>query len=1256
MSNEIQQHLILPRSRVVLHRLSGLFFLLSGVLLGGMLVRMGASSQPVRVAVTAGVLAEFAFAVLMAIPPGVIVLLPRGLRHIDTGTILPTVAGFGFLFLHATAQLTTTVFVLHRSATVDLLSDLSKLTGTVVLVWAGVKWVRGLRRSVEEARDTVQRLSIATQAANLGIWQVNYSAGRLEADERMCAIFGRSRGAFFPSVNEWLSALPKDSALVLQDALTAARTRGEPIDIDMEIGPPGADRERIVRCIGQCIPDEQGRVTGVLGTCEDVTRRVQESRARSLEEARFRGLFEHAPIGIAMNDYETGAFLEFNAAINEPAGYTEEEFRKLSYWDVTPKKYMQAEQQQLALMEKQGYYGPFEKEYIRKDGSRYPVLLHGIKISDPSGRDVIWSFIQDISALKEAQSAVAESELRFQQIADTIPVVFWIRTPEQMLYINSAYESVWGRSRESLYANPFSFVEAVHEEDRDRVIQALQQEFGDKGYFHEEYRIVRPDGDVRWVRASSHPVFDERGNIIRSAGTALDVTEIRNAREAAEQASRVKGEFIANMSHEIRTPINVVLGMTTVLSDTSLTSWQQDCIEKIGTSSRHLLGIINDILDYSKIEAGKLQLEKTTFLVADLFEQLRVLFSQAAAEKDVRLLFDVRPDVPVALEGDSMRLKQILINLLGNAVKFTDAGTVLLKMQQETKTADAATFLITVTDTGIGMSEAVQQSVFQAFEQADMSTTRKYGGTGLGLVITKSLVELMDGSIDLVSTPGEGSTFTVRLPLHVNPKIRIAQVCPDLSGTRVLVVCADETERIIVRDMLDSCGLDVVVAARVPDEMTTGVNCVLVDVDTPDQLFSRDALRDLQSMSAEVPVVLVSSYNRDTLEGRIPGGLPVGYNEVLTKPITKVSLNRVLVRVLRGDTRSDRLAESTQTPALSGKTILVVEDQDMNRDVLNLFLEPTAATVLNAVHGKEAVDLVRGTHVDLVLMDLQMPELDGYEATRHLRQTGFDRPILALTAAARSDDVTRVLREGMNGHLAKPIERDVLYASLTRWLGDSSLPESTSERQHTPSEHRVSMPDIPGFDTDLGLRRYDGDETFYRKQLARFRDAVLEQYAALPGLLVSGDLTQSAQLSHNLKGTAGAVAAVRLQDLAARINSSAGAGEVVDPMLRQELVEALDEAGRHLTGIGSSSSAAHHDRSANAPDDDIMSVLKTVRSRLVHNEYLEDDLVDRALGYLSQSGDQHQCRELRESMERYDTGKALELLYDITRKQGIILV
>jgi PAS domain S-box-containing protein len=765
--------------------------------------------------------------------------------------------------------------------------------------------------------------------------------------------------------------------------VTALRRDGSTFPIELNVADTGLEHPR-----------------EFIGTIRDISQRVHERRELAAEEAKFRGLFELSPVGIAMNDYETGEFLDFNAAVNEPADYTPEEFRRLSYWDITPMEYMPAEQRQLEILESTGRYGPFEKEYRRRDGSRYPVLLHGFKGLDAEGRPVIWSIIQDISELKAAEAKAKEREVRLEQ-----------------------------------------------------------------------------------------------------------------AREEAEQANRAKSEFLANMSHEIRTPMNAVIGLSQLLQETSLDTRQHDYLNKIHDASRLLLGIINDVLDYSKIEAGKLELERTPFNLDSLTEQMRGLFVDTAQKRGLAFNIAVDPEVPRNLVGDDLRMGQVLTNLFSNAVKFTQAGSVTLDVVLTERQSETVSLTFSVTDTGIGMTPADTEKLFQSFSQVDASTTRQYGGTGLGLVISRRLVEMMGGHLDVASVPGQGSRFffTLTFPL-----------------------------------------------AKGPTVANSGQHAAA-------------ALSGVESI-----------------------------------------------------------------PDLQGRCLLLVDDNAINLEVAQRILEKTGTDVVLAQNGAEALERVEQSTFDLVLMDLQMPVMDGFEATARLRERGFTQPVIALSASVMQDDRRRAHSAGIDDHVAKPIDRALLYRTLEHWL-DAETRELTAPLETAPTGRLPHH--LAGFDLAKGLRYVDGVEDFYLTMLVRFRERLEKEFSALPGLLDAGEHDAARRLAHSLKGLAGTLAAETLYQLAGEIETALYAGGDVADTQYRALVRALEEAQHSLAPL-----RVIHQPDPTHRDVPDTAAVTQLRECLVASEFVDDATLQAALAALKAMASAASLTQLATLVEEMDSEAALTQL------------
>ncbi len=556
--------------------------------------------------------------------------------------------------------------------------------------------------------------------------------------------------------------------------------------------------------------------------------------------------------------------------------------------------------------------------------------------------------------------------------------------------------------------------------------------------------------------------------------------ELAAATRVAEEASRAKSEFLANMSHEIRTPMNGIIGMTELALGTPLHGVQREYLETVRSSAESLLVIINDVLDFSKIEAGKLQIDSTDFSVRALLDDTLKPLALKAREKPLELMIEVLPDVPDSLVGDPARLRQILQNLAGNAIKFTDRGEVLVRVQREPADAGTATLRFSVVDTGIGIPADKQSVIFQAFTQADGSTTRRYGGTGLGLTISAQLVSLMGGRIWVDSTPGHGSAFHFNVTLPVSANRVAPRVLPqrgELAGLTALVVDDHETNRRVLTDVLTACGLavqqaiDGASAHRVLDTSEHGFSLAVLDMHLPDvngSALASSVRRHPRCASAAVVILTSSDQSADAIAS--PDLADV---HCLTKPISQDALLQTVRNALGTRTRPETTPAApavTPTRAARPLRVLVAEDNLVNRTLAAHLLSRRGHEAVLAENGREALEALAREHIDLVLMDLQMPELDGFEATASIRArertTGGHLPIVALTAHAMEGDRQRCLDADMDGYVSKPVNAVELFEVIDRVMaacepvGNRAEP-SARDTSETARVARVSAPSSP---------------------------------------------------------------------------------------------------------------------------------------------------------------------------------------------------
>jgi two-component system, sensor histidine kinase and response regulator len=649
--------------------------------------------------------------------------------------------------------------------------------------------------------------------------------------------------------------------------------------------------------------------------------------------------------------------------------------------------------------------------------------------------------------------------------------------------------------------------------------------------------------------------------------------EVQRSREAAEAAARTKAAFLANMSHEIRTPMNAIMGMTELALRGTLPEQERRWLEKSLAASRHLLGVINDVLDFSKVEAGGMTLEPAPLKVEELAARALALVRQPAQAKGLELLAEFEDasllTQHAVLVGDALRLQQVLVNLLGNAVKFTAAGRVRLALGIDAAAAPQPGHVmlrLAVSDTGIGMTDAQRGQLFREFSQADDSITRRFGGTGLGLAISQRLVQLMGGSIEVASTPGAGSCFTLRVPLPVAPAAAQPATAADaaLAACRVLVVEDRADTRATVVGLLQRMGVAQVAAvadaaAALQQLQATGragppFDLLLLDW-VLDEGDAQDLLQHARRTWPQMRVLVSSAYGHAALAAQLERAGAA----LIDKPLLPQDLRRAL---------QPRPADAVAAPVerrLAGLRVLLVEDNALNREVAVGLLAVQGAQVAVAHHGLQALERLQADSAhafDVVLMDLQMPVLDGAQTVKRLRaDPAFDTlPVLAMTAHAMAGERERCLDLGMQGYISKPIEPEVLYAELERWVPSAAAPQPVAEAVPPAAP---ALPAVPGIDAERLLAHCAGNTALARRLLRGFADDHAEGLAAWQAALQAGDMPTLRRLAHTLQGLAGTLAIEGLRGAALAVEEAAAAGDAaraaallppLDTLLAQVLV------------------------------------------------------------------------------------------------------
>ena len=979
-----------------------------------------------------------------------------------------------------------------------------------------------------------------------------------DSDERKTAFKNIS-----PGDKAWIAGLGRET--------TGRHRNGGTFPMDIAISQMWMGGERYLTCI-----------------LRDISARKQTEAALQKAGALQNAIFNSANFSSIATDAR-GVIQIFNVGAERMLGYAAADVvNKVTPADISDPQEVIARAQALsdelgtpiapgfealAFKASRGIEDIYELTYIRKDGSRFPAVVSVTALRDAQEAIIGYLLIgTDNTARKqvEAEQTKLDQRLRDQQfytrslIESNIDALMTTDPSGIITDVNKQMEMLTGSTRDELIGAPFK----NYFTDPQRAEAGIKQVLSEKKVTNYELTARSRDGKETVVSYNATTFYDRERKLQGVFAAARDITErkvldrvlqeknleLEAAKSMAEKANLAKSDFLSNMSHEIRTPMNAIIGMSYLALKTEMTPRQRDHIKKIKGAGQHLLSIINDILDLSKIEAGKLTVEATEFELEKVLDNVSNLIAEKTTAKDLELVFDVDKEVPLNLIGDPLRLGQILINYSNNAVKFTERGEIDILIRVKEQTEHDVLLYCAVRDTGIGLTQEQTGRLFQSFAQADTSTTRKFGGTGLGLVISKRLAELMGGEVGVESEPGKGSTFwfTARLGKGIVHKRKLA-LSGDLHGKRVLVVDDNENARMVLGNMLDSMSLQVDQAASgqaaigavgKAEEQGTPYDIVFLDWQMPemDGIKTAQMLRELP-LKRMPHMTMVTAYGREEV---IRGAEEAGIEDVLIKPLSASVLFESVVRILgdssegvrvTGDAPTDSVA---QLAAIRGARILLVEDNELNQEVATELLRDVGFIVELAGNGQIALDMIRATPYDIVLMDMQMPVMDGVTATREIRKEArFNGlPVVAMTANAMQGDRERCMAAGMNDHVAKPIEPEDLWKALLKWVKPGQAQRAAQVTEATAPEEAGLPADIEGLDVDDGLRRVLGKKKLYLWMLRKFISGQRSAAAEIRRALDDNDSHSAELLVHTLKGVAGNIGATVIQHLAGQLETA----------------------------------------------------------------------------------------------------------------------
>ncbi|WP_163134273.1 response regulator [Agarivorans sp. Alg241-V36] len=891
------------------------------------------------------------------------------------------------------------------------------------------------------------------------------------------------------------------------------------------------------------------------------------------------------------------------------------------------------------------------------------------------------------SAKQRAENATLSlaDQMKFQQLLmDSVPIPLFYKDAEgRFLGFNQAYEKTFNVVAKDLIGLKVSDLSYLSEEDRQMYHAEDTEVIASQKTVKREIQIPFADGELHdtlyWVTGFKDSK-DQPGGLV---GNFIDISsEKENARQleiavqTADEATRAKSDFLANMSHEIRTPMNAIIGMSYLAQQTDLNRKQSDYVTKIQNSAELLLRIINDILDFSKIEAGKLELEITPFNLNDSFDSLVQMISDKMQQKGLELLIDIDPSLPTELMGDSLRLGQVLINLTNNAMKFTDEGEIIVKAKVLKQQQKSISIEFSVKDSGIGMTPEQQSRLFKSFSQADASTTRKYGGTGLGLTISKTLTEMMGGDIWVESNYGEGSTFffTANFTIAEAGKAPLKASSESLLNLPVLIVDDSVAAREILFTLCESLGFVPELAAsgsealekiKHADQQKTPYQLIIADWKMPlmNGLELCSAIQQDSELSSQPKLVMVTAYDRDEMLNNA-GDLVL--DSVITKPVSASTLLDTVMAVMGDKTTSkilpskDKLS-TEEAQGIVGAHVLLVEDNEINQEIACELLGMAGLKVSTAVNGEEAVEKALANDYHAILMDIQMPIMDGYQATRKIRLEPSKQavPIIAMTANAMAGDREKCLDAGMNDHIPKPINPQEVYQTLAKWIKPTGL-TAIKPNNSAAKDDKTSIV-LADFDVESALERMAGNLKVYRKTLAKVVASQADTITRVTQAIADNDIGAAIIAIHTVKGVAANIGAMFVvpsaEEIETALNQQQADGQC---SVNSELQSLLDESQGQIQKMVSTIEQALLDADNEQPeqelevasDEEIIKQLQVIQEHIENYDASAVDAVEHLLTLALSSKIKQDVEALLETVEQYDfdlaESKIEQLLNDMS--------
>ncbi len=1150
---------------------------------------------------------------------------------------------------------------------------------------------------IEQLQQAGERLNFALKAANSIYWEHDLVTDDLSySSDDMLARHGYTKENTPRTMAQFHDLVhPEDLAAAVQQTQLHYEGKIPSFGYDYRIKTP--DGKWVwFNSSGRIIErDDQGQPIKRGGITLDITERMKLLQEVRQFQERLRIISDYTYDWQSWLDIQDG-MVWMNKAVERITGYTVQECMEMEDY---PRPLF--DEENFKLYQKHtslALQGQGRQEAVlrltRKDGQKIWIQSSWEPIFDGTGQVTgLVGATKDISERKKAESKLRLMSKVFAEAADPIQI---LDLDHNIMDFNEATVTAYGYERQELLGQKAWLMVPQELDDRGKVL--FQRCLNGEIVQDVEWLRKKKNGSVIPILITLSLLKDDEGAPVGMAVITKDISALKQAEQelkdhqdhledlveertaelaeamrVAEEATQAKSDFLANMSHEIRTPLNAVIGFAHLALQTRLDDTQFDYIRKIQNSSRALLGVINDILDFSKIEAGKLAMETIEFGLEEVLETVVNLIGIKAQEKGIEVIFNIDPNLPRQLMGDPLRLGQILTNLTNNAVKFTETGEIIIGCAIQNRLEDEIELEFFVQDSGIGLTQEQQDKLFEAFTQADSSTTRKYGGTGLGLFISKCLVEMMHGRIWVKSKPGKGAAFffTVRLQMAKSQPARMVEPDEQFGRSKVLVVDDNPICRTVLAKMLESMSFKVSQAPGAEEGLAeleaaakeAPFDLVLMDWKMPGMDGLHASRKIKSSLGIKVPsIVMVSAYAREDLMQEADNMALDGY---LIKPVSpSLLLDTIMVALGKKSASSARQHRGGGLPgvaAIKGARLLVAEDNEINQQVARGILENNGFRVDMANNGRLAIEALQTQAYDAVLMDIHMPEMDGYTASREIRKDEKfkDLPIIAMTANAMAGDREKALDAGMNDHVAKPIDVTQLLSVLGKWVKktDGNGPDETLQTRDKRKTPANALGPLPGINTGDGLDRLGGDLDLYLSLLCKFVENQAGSGEQIQNALDGQDLETARRLVHTAKGVAGNMGAEALFKSASLLDNALRQEDI--PKARNLMPDFNHALTLVIQGI---ETCLSNQRPKEPEDTESKASPETIKQLLSGLKQLIDDddtdagtLVKQLSGALPSEGGKRLLHRLSKKISGYDFEGAKEALAELCRELKINL-